>query len=588
MLGGRRALVAVTATVACMASAGVARAAPGDLDSSFGKSGIATLDLHHNAFGNALVVQPDGKVIVVGTAISTSGATTDVVAARFTTQGVPDSSYGQGSGAVQPDPGQNETAYGAALQPDGKLVVAGDSSDSSGKTLLLVARFNGDGSADTNFGSQGTGFARPFFQLNDSFQTFGRAVALQPNGQIVVVGYATGGGDIHPLVARINNPGGTPDTAFAADGEITAAAHEDQLLGVAVTSNTKIDAVGEHQDAVGSSGDFFAEGGSGEAISPQPPLDLGGYDAATAVAAQPDGKLLVAGYTNTNGTYDYVVARLNADDSLDTSFGTGGKTIIDLGGSDYAKAIALQSDGKIVVAGTTTSGSTSQIGVVRLMANGQLDSAFGHNGVSLVSSGAGQLEGNAVGLEPNGDIVVGGVIVPAGGTQRNLLVVRLHGDASSSTGASNSGGGAGGGGSNTGAPTPLALSNLAVSKSTFREAGFLPKLNPATRTKGTLISLSLSASAPLTLIFSQAAPGRISQGHCSAPSKNNRHGARCTRHLVRGSLSLQAVAGANKIAFGGRLTRHKKLAAGTYTLMITAGATGATSATTTVKITIRR
>src|SRR5579871_5601019 len=125
------------------AGAGVATAGPGDLDTSFGQNGIATIALAHNAFGQALVVQPDGRIVVAGTAISASARTTDVVTARFTEQGAPDTSYGiAGTGAAQADFGNDETGYAAVLQPDGKILVAGDSDADRGMTRPLVTRFN--------------------------------------------------------------------------------------------------------------------------------------------------------------------------------------------------------------------------------------------------------------------------------------------------------------------------------------------------------------------------------------------------------------------------------------------------------------
>ena len=585
MLQGRRALVALAAVGLSLAAAGVAQAAPGDVDTSFGQGGIATIDLKHNAFANALLVQPDGRIVVAGTAISTFGTTTDAVTARFTQQGAPDTSYGpQGNGASQADFGQNETGYGAALQPDGKIVVAGDSaSASSGFSQAMVTRFNANGPVDTTFGAQGEGL---FNFPSPGIQTFGRAMALQADGQIVVAGYEVDNNNFYPTLFRFNNPAGTADTSFQNDGELALGYSVNTLAAVALKPNGEIESVGEHTASIGAPGDFFLFGLTGDAPK-QGPLDLGGDEAATAVAVQPDGKVLVAGYTNLKGTFDFVVLRLNSDHSLDASFGTGGKEIVDLGGSDTAKAIVLQPDGKIVVAGTTTSGGASQIGVVRLLANGQPDTSFGHNGASVIGFGTAKMQGNAVGLESNGDVVVGGVVTPAGGSQKNLLVVRLHGDSSGNSGSGSGGSGSGGGGPSPGATGAPTLSGVSASKTTFHRASFLPKLNPTARTKGTLISATVSAAAQLTLTFTQPALGRLTHGHCSPPNKHNRGAGHCTRHITKGTITFQAKAGANTIAFGARLTPTKKLAPGTYSLTITASAGGATSAPTAITLTIK-
>jgi len=581
---------AVAAAGLLWAGAGTAQAAPGDLDTTFGQGGMATIDLHHNAFANALAVAPDGGVIVAGTAISVSGATTDVVTARFTQQGAPDPSYGQG-GAFQHDFGADETGSGVALQPDGKIVVAGDSTTSGG-SQLLVTRFAGNGTLDTTFAG-GTGEAE--LSGTPPVSLFGRAMALQPNGQIVVGGYWAENGDYGALAARFNATG-TPDTSFsggsAADLQSNPGVDE-TLAGVGVAKDGTVYGAGEWFSSVGGPGNlltYFRQSGSEGAGDD----DLGGDDKASALVVAPDGKILVAGYTNVNGNYDFVIERYATITHLDTSFGNGGKEIIDLGGNDTATSIALQPDGKIVVAGNSASASVSQIAVVRLLANGQSDQSFGRNGVSLIGLGAAKVQANAVGLEPNGDIVVGGVITPAGGSQKNLLVVRLHGDATGNTsgGGSGSGGSSGGGGSGgSGGSTTSAgptLSGVSLSEATIRRADFLPKLNPTGRAKGTVISATVSSAAQLTLTFTQPAPGRMANGHCTAPSKHNHRGKHCTRHLNKGSVTFQAPAGANRISFGGRLSATKKLKPGTYAVTITATANGATGAASNVTLRIKR
>src|SRR5438309_41582 len=96
-------------------------------------------------------------------------------------------------------------------------------------------------------------------------------------------------------------------------------------------------------------------GASGKTVA-----DFGDSDVANAVALQPDGKIVVAGYTTagTGGTHDFALARINPDGFFDTTFGAGGKSLADFGGGDEAKAVALQPDGKIIVTGYTTAGTS--------------------------------------------------------------------------------------------------------------------------------------------------------------------------------------------------------------------------------------
>jgi uncharacterized delta-60 repeat protein len=438
----------VLAVCASLCGASVAWAGAGSLDTSYGVGGAAIADFgtiksgtaNDNAIGNALVVQSDGKVIVVGTGIDQFGKTSDIVAARFTTGGTLDPSWA-GSGRAQPDFGLSEDAYGAVLQPDGKLLVGGDSTDLSGTGDFMAVRMNTDGTVDTTFGN--AGIARPTFV--EGIEAFGRAIALQPNGMIVMAGYIPNGSSSMGVIARLNNPQGTYDTTFGLSGLFPEESPSDaQVLALALGADGSIFAAGTAFSAPGDPGDLslIDLGSNGFAQT----YDLGGNDAGTAIALQPDGKSLIAGYTNVLGTYDFAVERYSGS-LLDTSFGESGRRVVDLGGADQANAMVLQPDGKIVLAGTTKAGSgstaTSRIAVVRLLANGDLDSTFGTGGTAIISIPGARLQGNAVGLQSNGDIVVGGTITPAGSTRKQLLVVRLHGDA---TGTATTGGGTGGGG----------------------------------------------------------------------------------------------------------------------------------------------
>jgi uncharacterized delta-60 repeat protein len=578
----RGGLAVVAALAGLLAGAAAAQAAPGDLDTSFGQAGIATIVLPHNAFAQALVVQPDGKTVVAGNAISASGQTTDVVTARFTQAGAPDTAYGiAGNGVAQPDFGANETGYAAALQPDGKILVAGDSDEDRGMTRPLVTRFNANGTLDTSFGG-GAGWSSPLAG-SDFPDIFGRAIALKPDGTIVVGGYVDYSPNA-PIIEAISSTG--TDEAERLQDDYTKAG---TLAGMAVAEDGSVETVGETQASTappaGVTGNFeisnVTENGFGSISQ-----DLGGTDVATAVAVQPDGKFVVAGATNVGGTYNFAVSRYNTNQTLDTSFGNGGTESVDLGGSDTATSLVVQPNGKIVVAGTSMTGSHDQIGVVRLLSNGQPDTGFGKNGVVLVGTAGADLEGNAVGLEPDGDIVIAGVLHPNGGTVHNMLVVRLQGDA----GVSPSGGGAGGGsGPGSGAPsTPglPTLSGLTSSKKQFHEGRSLPKLNPTGHPSGLVLSVSLSEAAKVTLQFLKPAPGRLANGHCSAPNKSNKSARHCTRHIAVGSVSFQANAGLNTVAFSGRLTPSKKLKPGAYTVAVTASAANGTSTVSKLAITI--
>jgi uncharacterized delta-60 repeat protein len=591
----RRLLMAfMCAACVSLGTAVSASAAPGDLDTSYGSAGAATADyglveggtVNDSVIGSALVVQPDGKVIVVGTGIDQFGQTSDLVAARFTTGGALDASWGNG-GKADFDFGQNEDGYGAVLQPDGKLLIGGDSVDRvSGKGDLLVARINADGTPDTSFGSMGS--AHP--DLGSSM--YGRAIALAPNGKILIAGFSPNGSMSAGLIARLNNPLGTPDTTLAGSGvypEVPPGSSS-SLDAVALGADGSIFTAGSVAPSQGGTNDFaavdFTTAGSYFERD-----DLGGDDVATAIALLPAGQVMVAGYTNVHGTYDFAVVRYTANGSEDPSFGTAGRTIVDLGGSDLARAMVMQPDGKIVIAGTTTAGTgstaTSKIGVMRLQSNGQPDPTFGTNGVEVVGIAGAKLVGNAVALQSNGDIVVGGTITPAGSTRKQLLVIRLHGDATGSSGtggggttttggSTGTGTGGTGGSSNGGigdSKTIPVLTSLAVQPSLFDAvAGGPTVITSASSRKGTLVTYDLNVAANVRIVVERSLPGRRQRVNgklrCEVQTHRNAQAQECVRVVSVGSLELVGKAGANSFRFSGRLD-GTRLPHGAYTLIAT-------------------
>jgi uncharacterized delta-60 repeat protein len=589
-------LAFLSATCLSLGTAVSASAAPGDLDTSYGQAGAAIADyglieggtVNDTAIGNALVVQPDGKVIVVGTGVDQFGQTNDLIAARFTTTGALDSTWGN-AGKGDYDFAQNEDGNAAELQPDGKLLIGGDSIDRvSGASSALVARINIDGMPDPTFGSMGS--THPSFGSS----AYGRGLALQSNGQIALAGYSTSGGTTAGFFMRLNNPLGTLDTTFGGNGVIAVApGPSTSLAAIALASDGSMFAAGStgaagHSDfavtslAVNSQSFFKAD-------------DLGGDDFATAIAVQPNGDSVVAGYTNVHGADDFAVGRYTLNGSADPSFGTAGHTIVDMGGSDITHALLLQPDGKIVVVGTTSAGTgstaTTRIAVLRLQSNGMPDPAFGVNGVEVVGIGAAKLTGAAVGLQSNGDIVVGGSITPAGSTRRQLVAIRLHGDATGttstggggSTGGGSTGtgtggtgtGGTGGGSSNGGSgiskTIPL-LTSLTISPSAFASVAGASVITSASSRKGAVISFKLNVAATVRLVVERSLPGRRQRVsgklRCALPTHANRHSAPCARIVSVGTLTQAGKAGANSFRFSGDLG-GTRLPHGTYTLIAT-------------------
>jgi uncharacterized delta-60 repeat protein len=325
-----------------------ALAAPGDLDPGFGDNGVTRIDFGGSDSAQAVLVQPDGKIVAAGDA----GVAQDFFGARLNPDGSLDSGFGAG-GRTTSTFGTRDNGFGAALQPDGKIVVAGGMTVEQNRNFAIL-RLTADGSPDPTFDDDGRDI------IDYGGRDEAQDVVVQPDGQIVVAGSIFG----FEFAAVRLNP----------DGEI-----EDQF------GTKSVDFTGTDTDR------------------------------AYAVALQPDGKILMAGTAVTGANSDIAVARLNADSSLDTSFDGDGRRTIDLGGYDTADDVLVQPDGKIVVAGTGF--ANSEIVVARLNPNGSLDSSFGGDGTASVDVGDSASAG-AVALQASGKILVAG----SGGARQPLLL----------------------------------------------------------------------------------------------------------------------------------------------------------------------
>ncbi len=322
-----------------------------------------------------------------------------------------DPTFGTGGKVTTDFSGGQDVARAVVLQTDGKIVVAGRSSGD-----FALARYNTNGSLDTTFGSAGkvtTDFAGD--------QDGALAIALQPDEKIVVVGGAFSGLHTDFAVARYN-VNGTLDATFGNGGKVTTdfSGSDDVAFGVAIQSDGKIVVAGGASAVVAGAVNtdfglarYNADGtldtgfGNGGKVT----TDFSGsFDQAHALAIQLDGKIVLAGrsrtQTSTGSNDDFALARYNTNGSLDTSFGTGGKVTTDftgIPGFDEALALAIQLDGNVVAVGVAIT-SSSEIALARYDTNGVLDSAFGSGGKVITGFPA----ANATAIQLDGKIVVAG------------------------------------------------------------------------------------------------------------------------------------------------------------------------------------
>ena len=287
----------------------------GSLDTGFGKSGIVTTSIGSgDDAAHALGIQSDGKIVVAGNSSNSNSSKNDFALARYNTDGSLDTGFGTG-GIITTSIGSiNDAASALGIQSDGKIVAAGSSYNGS-KYDFALARYNANGTLDTGFGTGG--IVTTSIGSNNDYAN----ALIQSDGRIVVAGRSFNSSSNKYDFALVRyNANGTLDTTFGTGGIVTT--------------------------PIGSDWDY-----------------------AYALGIQPsDGKIVAAGSSNSGSNYDFALVRYNTDGSLDTGFGTGGIVTTPIGSSDdYALALGIQSDGRIVAAGYSYNGSNYDFALVRYL-----------------------------------------------------------------------------------------------------------------------------------------------------------------------------------------------------------------------------
>lgn len=329
------------------------QATGGNLDRTFGAGGKVMTDfLSSPDHASALAIQPDGKIVAAGSA-DDGPFTTNFALARYNTDGSLDSTFGN-EGRIITYLSSYAAVNALAIQPDGKIVAAGGAHVGPPGGSSAVLRYNADGTLDSTFrGSER--IIRDFFGGG----SWAGGVAIQSDGKIVIAGVRYGG-DWDFALARYNNDGGL-DTTFGINGKVMT--------------------------------DFS-----------------GPRDYASGVAIQSDGKIIAAGVAGGGGNKDFALARYNDNGSLDTTFGINGKVTTDFFGSDdEAYGLVIQSDGRIVLAGSADHDPFyTNFALARYTTNGSLDSTFG-NGGKLTTSFSSDAEANSLAIQLDGKIIAAGV-----------------------------------------------------------------------------------------------------------------------------------------------------------------------------------
>jgi uncharacterized delta-60 repeat protein len=415
-------------------------------------SGIVVTDIAGwDDGGQGLLVQPDGCIVVVGFASpSWSVDATDLLIMRYLPDGTPDPSFAGGHVLTDTGDGNDYAAWSVVLQPDGKLLVCGNTFVGNTHNFSLI-RYNADGSLDTSFNGNGKVFvdigAGNKYDFSDS-------VAVQADGKIVVAGTAMEAfiGNQDFAVMRFNADGSL-DTSFNGTGKLLTdidSHSADFANGVLVQADGKIvvSGVTDPSDAgYGMEGfgypqvftmvRYNADGsldtsfnGAGKVVTP---LGTSASNIGHCLALQEDGKIVAAGYTLDAGSAAVAVMRYDTDGSLDTSFNGAVTVLTHLVGASYVlvDGLALQADDKIVVAGAASVDGSQELCLARYNSDGSADTSFNGTGVVFTNLSPSLSELAAgVAIQADGKIVLVGSANLESGTGEDVVLLRYNSDGS--------------------------------------------------------------------------------------------------------------------------------------------------------------
>ena len=387
----------------------VALAGPGDLDPTFGNGGkvISSPSGMNADIGKGMALLPDGKILLVGHVFLAGVPNTGFIVARYTANGSLDATWGTNGSVSVPFPGSQAAAASVAVQPDGKIVVVGSLSLPSAPSDFAIARLNEDGSLDTTFDTDGrvvVSFGE-FITPQCAYSDFAQVVQIASDGKIVVggsslcfpiggrfvitrlntngsldSGFATSGRMIHPLIGLMDM---LHDLTVLPDGSMVAVGRSDSsinsyriaikynvngsvgwshvvagggsLNGVAVQSDGKVIATGSRAGKIAAM--RFNSDGSVDDSFNTPSTTPAGH--ASSAAVQPDGKIVAAiAYQPSNENGEFSAIRFNPNGSLDPTFGGDGisdTTVVTTTNSfseDFGFKLVIQPDGKILIGGS--------------------------------------------------------------------------------------------------------------------------------------------------------------------------------------------------------------------------------------------
>jgi len=378
-----------------------AKVAPGDLDSTFGTGGLVTTDFFgYDDEASAIAIDSQGRIVVAGPACVYSGSNCNYcfALARYNIDGGLDSTFGTNGKVITDRYRDYDKVHAIAIDSQGRIIVAGDSS---------LARYDSDGNLDTTFGTGG-------MMTIESDAAFALTIDSQDRIISAGCSWSYANGNYDFDLARYNN-NGSLDNTFGTNGRVATdfGGTNDYAQAIAIDSSGKIVVAGHGSYSFfavarynnnGSLDNTF--GTNGRVTTDFPEHD----NAACAIAIDSQGRTVAAGYTDVPiDGYEFALARYDTDGNLDTTFGTKGTVTTDFSGNnDVVYGIAIDSSGKIVVTGYSwINDNNCDFALARYNNDGSLDSPFGTDGRVTTDFG-GRAVGQALAIDSQGRIVVAG------------------------------------------------------------------------------------------------------------------------------------------------------------------------------------
>jgi len=406
---------------------------PGSLDTTFGNGGKVDVVIEDYAFGLSIGMQADQKVIMGGFSVNPSFPVFALL--RLNTDGSLDNSFGLNGIVFNNNIGEH---YGkeVLVQPDGKIILVGEvyNSMQSPPQDISISRYDQDGSVDVSFGSNGIirhDLAITYEEVNTA--------ALQADGKIVLGGFVQG--DLSGAFIARFNPNGSIDNTFNNDGYMLVEEDiYSSIKDIVILPDGRILAVGK-SDESGQWGDPDGSDIMLLRFNPDGSLDpsfdndgkvitsiTGSYIEASGVDLQTDGKIVISGnHFISSSVAEFIIARYNINGSIDNSFGVNGMQIISFnGGYETSNSIVIQPGGDILVGGGIDYGlPTQRFALACFTPSGDLDLQFDNDGkVETNFSGQSNDAIQRLLLQPDGKVVAGGYAKAGGVT--SFALARYH------------------------------------------------------------------------------------------------------------------------------------------------------------------